>query len=367
MPRTQGFERALLRLHQAHTLRQLGHAVVEVIHELMPMQAAAAFLRPMGFAESLIFARPEHLPMFKMWVREAPAVDIWLKRCPPSPGQRLIRHTDHTPDRVFARSAMCRRMAEYNLRYGAAIQVWNRNELLAIVIADRSKAQGDFSDADMQLLGRIYPFLSTAIRRVFTHHIALQHRKSLVHAASSVNGGIALLDSDLKALEFNTKAIEICARWSGENPRRWKASHSLAIPPEILNACRELDSISRNTRSRKTRMELIHPTDAALKCEIQRVTVGGPPLDSGDFVLRFSIEPRATRVDTMPVSVSSQGVLSPREQELAELIAKGKTNHQAALELSKSPSTIRNQLHSVFSKLGIQNRSELASRWAQRA
>jgi DNA-binding CsgD family transcriptional regulator len=52
--------------------------------------------------------------------------------------------------------------------------------------------------------------------------------------------------------------------------------------------------------------------------------------------------------------------LTPREREIAELVAVGKTNREIGELLFISEHTVRNQLVRVFDKLGISRRTELA-------
>ena len=52
--------------------------------------------------------------------------------------------------------------------------------------------------------------------------------------------------------------------------------------------------------------------------------------------------------------------LSAREQEIAVLVAAGKTNREIAGELFVSEHTVRNQLVNIFAKLGVSRRTELA-------
>jgi DNA-binding CsgD family transcriptional regulator len=51
--------------------------------------------------------------------------------------------------------------------------------------------------------------------------------------------------------------------------------------------------------------------------------------------------------------------LSPREQQIAKLVAVGKTNREIGEALFISEHTVRNQLVSVFDKLGVSRRTEL--------
>jgi pimeloyl-ACP methyl ester carboxylesterase/DNA-binding CsgD family transcriptional regulator len=52
------------------------------------------------------------------------------------------------------------------------------------------------------------------------------------------------------------------------------------------------------------------------------------------------------------------GDLTPRENELVELLARGLDNHQIAAHLDLSEKTVRNMLSSVLDKLGVESRAQ---------
>jgi len=54
-------------------------------------------------------------------------------------------------------------------------------------------------------------------------------------------------------------------------------------------------------------------------------------------------------------------VLSPRERELARLVALGKNNREAALELSVTVKAVEKYLTSIYQKLGVKSRSQLTA------
>jgi DNA-binding NarL/FixJ family response regulator len=56
-------------------------------------------------------------------------------------------------------------------------------------------------------------------------------------------------------------------------------------------------------------------------------------------------------------------VLSPREQEVAVLLARGLTNKQIASELVLSPATIRSHVEHILMKLDLRSRAQVAV-WA---
>jgi DNA-binding NarL/FixJ family response regulator len=55
-----------------------------------------------------------------------------------------------------------------------------------------------------------------------------------------------------------------------------------------------------------------------------------------------------------------QGQLSPREREVAGLVARGMTNAEIARSLGLSASTVKHYVESAMRKAGVSNRVSLA-------
>jgi DNA-binding NarL/FixJ family response regulator len=51
--------------------------------------------------------------------------------------------------------------------------------------------------------------------------------------------------------------------------------------------------------------------------------------------------------------------LSPREYQIAQLVASGRSNRQIAERLAISEQTVKNHIQSIFRKLALNNRVEL--------
>lgn len=83
------------------------------------------------------------------------------------------------------------------------------------------------------------------------------------------------------------------------------------------------------------------------------------------------IDPRLTKhtkewlkhVYTEP-GQSKRPLLSPQEQRLLPLVAKGLTNKEIAINLSLSEKTVKNYLANIYSKLNIGRRSQIAAFYA---
>lgn len=95
---------------------------------------------------------------------------------------------------------------------------------------------------------------------------------------------------------------------------------------------------------------------------IKRVAAGeslvDPALRSGvlDWVMR----------NVPPASEPELPPLTPQEQRIVALVADGKTNKEIAAAMDLSPRTVKNYLHHVFEKLGIERRSQAAALHAKK-
>jgi DNA-binding NarL/FixJ family response regulator len=58
--------------------------------------------------------------------------------------------------------------------------------------------------------------------------------------------------------------------------------------------------------------------------------------------------------------VPTGAVLTPREQTVAHVVARGATNREAAAELFLSVKTVEHHLSRAYAKLGVRSRTELA-------
>jgi DNA-binding NarL/FixJ family response regulator len=63
-----------------------------------------------------------------------------------------------------------------------------------------------------------------------------------------------------------------------------------------------------------------------------------------------------------PKSLPAQYGISPREMEILQLVAKGRSNKEIGAELSISEGTVKNHLYRIMRKLDVGNRTEIAVR-----
>jgi two-component system, NarL family, response regulator LiaR len=91
---------------------------------------------------------------------------------------------------------------------------------------------------------------------------------------------------------------------------------------------------------------------AELAQAIRMASVGDP-----------TVAAEATRalIDAVTQPLVPGSDLTVREQEVLSLIVQGLSNTQIALQLELSPSTIKNHISRIFSKLGVATRTEAAT------
>jgi|GEM_PF-2255659 len=94
------------------------------------------------------------------------------------------------------------------------------------------------------------------------------------------------------------------------------------------------------------------PCSQDLEIGERHLTVWVVPMASKGHRLVF-LQPSLQQ--TQPQRAFSD-ILSKREQEVLECLAKGKSNDEIATALSISPNTVKNHLDRVFKKLGVNNR-----------
>jgi DNA-binding NarL/FixJ family response regulator len=68
------------------------------------------------------------------------------------------------------------------------------------------------------------------------------------------------------------------------------------------------------------------------------------------------------RVPASPVALGADVGLTPSERDVLRLIARGLDNRAIAAALAKSEKTVRNQVTSIFAKLGVSSRAQAVAR-----
>lgn len=163
-------------------------------------------------------------------------------------------------------------------------------------------------------------FLQCAVDQM---SIAMQHSFSTTDNYSNKNSHSVLVSADgvvvLGLHSLHDKLGHLWPEWSGD-----------CLPEYLRN--------------------LIRIPGEHVLVDRQLIVNCGPAPDSNNMDLHRLTLRRLTKFD----------LLTRREQEVAGLLANGNSHKEAARILGVAPATIRNQTQSIYSKMGVTSRAELA-------
>lgn len=96
---------------------------------------------------------------------------------------------------------------------------------------------------------------------------------------------------------------------------------------------------------------------------IREVGSGGVPLSTP--VARLVIDSFQSQRDPAAPLDRQFAALTPRERDILTLLAEGDSSKQIARRLGLTPGTVRAYLHTIYEKLGVENRTQAALRFLE--
>jgi DNA-binding NarL/FixJ family response regulator len=84
---------------------------------------------------------------------------------------------------------------------------------------------------------------------------------------------------------------------------------------------------------------------------------------SAEEAIEYALSEETPSPESPPAGDRTDVPLTPREREMAELVARGLTNRQIASDLYLSERTIENHVSKILRKLGLASRAQVAT-WA---
>lgn len=281
------------------------------------------------------------------------------------PGLRLLHTKDHLPPEPTLKSLPFYRafMEPENWRHSVALLFWGlfppvpQNAFCVF----RSEDQTDFNAAELARLRALHPHIGTALKRL---------KKSLRAASSSdrvsvlleaLPASVTLLEWDLRITHQNARCRRLAARWDGRGHENLPRTPEL--PPEILAACAEMKRAWQGALTDKAQVlrqrSLAHPTLTDLRAEVTLMLQQESLLAEPGFLVEIC-EGRPGASDCGETG-AKLAALSPSEREAVLAAAQGLSNAEISQRLGISTAAVKMRLHGAFKKLGVGNRTRLAS------
>jgi DNA-binding CsgD family transcriptional regulator len=177
--------------------------------------------------------------------------------------------------------------------------------------------------------------------------------------------GALALDSHCRVLFSNREGLELLTRWNAKRPKDLAVATSTnpQIPPEVVAACHRLRQGETRVGALRTR-----PMFGG------RVFVRHPKNQNLNAVVALERSTRDRRVAIFCILLQDRlkdnllagrkdrlAMLTPAERRVAKLVAEGLRNSDIAATLGKSITTVKSQLGTIFSKLEVRSRTQLAT------
>ena len=214
----------------------------------------------------------------------------------------------------------------------------------------RDEGEKPFSAAEEKLLSDLSAPIAAAFRR-----------RALLRATESPDApdapGLLVFDQDGVLTSYNSQA----ERWlldiptTSFEPHDWEA-FGVPVPTEVRSLLARVRAVSAGLE------------EGAARARVQSRL--GQWLVIHGFVLNHSTDAQSStaiviepaRTSEMAPIIAQAYDLTPREQEVTQLIARGLPTSQIAAELFVSPHTVRDHIKTVFDKVGVCSRGELVAR-----
>ena len=252
------------------------------------------------------------------------------------------------------------------------LTTWEKGERKSILVLRRAFAHADFTRAETNLLLDLHPIFDRNLRRIEKQEEERVCRSTLQQFINLLPQGVLLVNAKREVVFANPEAFETCAVWNlgSAVAHRMNSRAVFAIPAVFLETYEELLAehyalaLTPGASRGGLRRKLAQPAEPGLRADLSLVTLDDPLL-TRPYLFAQLINHAALGAPTGAAQERHLAVLAqltPREREVALLVREGLGNEEIATRLHKGVGTIKNQLQSVFAKLGVNSRAKLIAR-----
>ncbi len=299
-----------------------------------------------------IWSSPKRLDHPPEWWRRNAEVHPGLKFARDNPGVAVTLCSDMMSEAEVERHPyFIEFMDPAGYRYAMGILVWQDQRPVGVVAINRARGQGPFTEAERAVALVIQPLLLRAYRRIARRRVEDDARRAqeALLATLPIPAVIHAVQQQ-RVLFANRAAREALARWRGEGARKRPRMVTNAwLPEEIREASAGLSRAGATVECPRGGMRaLLRKMDAKSHF-------------ASDVVLIVIEDDEARTARSSAAWLGAARGLTTAERDAAMRAASGLSNAEIARALGKSALTVKKQLESVFAKVGVAGRTELAA------
>jgi DNA-binding CsgD family transcriptional regulator len=251
-----------------------------------------------------------------------------------------IDSTRVAPKAQWDRTGACSALGVGGYYHSMEAPVFVSGVLHSTINFARAKGQPAFSDADLVSARMAGEQLGLATERALRYETSDQRTNVLEDVLDRVPQALVVTGLDGRVI-FRNRAARNQAPVAAGSPS--------LVDESIIEAMTEFRRLGKRIYTRAA-------FDRHTNKQVIVKSVRLPDRDDAAMTLVFPCG------DASAVNLPAWGVLSRREQEIAELVSQGLTNKQIAERAFVSENTVKQHLKRVFSKTDVRNRAELMQR-----
>lgn len=236
---------------------------------------------------------------------------------------------------------------------------WDGTRLEA-VLSIRIRAEHAYlSEPELSFLKDLYPLLDASLQRIRSLESDRVRHQALEDLLYELPLAAILVNGNLVPSYLSLEAKRVCRRWSEETDKEGRLPRAIEAPLRLWMESMPAAPLHLGNRAAFT---IEHPRHADLHLRLEVSSAPGNSSRHTQHLLILTPDDEAdgaVDVDS-PRVLSLLKCLSPSERKVAGLVAAGLRNDAIAQRLCRSRKTIESQISSIFRKLNIANRTQLA-------
>ncbi len=263
----------------------------------------------------------------------------------------VVRNREYTNTEFY-----CDFLSPQHVHHIMVIPLVENSQPVALIGLHRPSTSSGFSEKDVLKADILAPYLLAAIQKIKLNTHLEECKSTIATLVSELPyQGIIVLDNDFVPVVINDHIYELIDDLADECD---KTGTSLSIlPPEIFHCCKQWKTLYRSTPIN----ELQEKIDFSI-CRNDKVLKGYVRIVENDArEIIFIVCLGTDENDLIDSRNLDKFGLTRREIDIVHLVSTGMTNPEIARKLFISARTVQNHLRSIFSKVGVHNRTSLIS------
>lgn len=216
----------------------------------------------------------------------------------------------------------------------------------------RERGEADFERREVELIKRVAPHVGAALRA------AALRREALQDPADGDSPGVLFLDAGGSVEHYTASAAALLRELSGPAEAGWPVEENLPVVVWSVVGALRRSLRPQNEKDRASAPALCVRSSAGRWLTLQASLA--EPRDGRPGGTVIVVAPAGPR-ETIRLRKSLYG-LTPREEEIVDLVVQGRSTAQISTALYISGYTVQDHLSNIFEKVGVRSRRELVKR-----